>query len=69
MFVLLFFGALVGNIVSPKGSCSSTNPPGSPSPDEDIDDKPAIVDMGGAFLFREVGEDVSICGANIMSSG
>ena len=69
VFVLLFFGAAVGEIVSTKGSFNSPKPPGSPSPVDDIDDNPPILDMAGAFLFLEAGDVDSSCGANNISSG
>lgn len=68
VLVLLFFGAVVGEIVSTKGSCNSPKPPGSPSPGG-IDDKPPILDMPGAFLFLDAGEVASSCGASNSSSG
>lgn len=67
VFVLLFLGAVIGDMVSPMGSIGSTKPPGSPIPVEGSD-SPAIDCMIGALRFR-VGDVVPDWGASNNSSG
>lgn len=70
MLVRLFFGAVVGEMVSTNDSFSSPKPPGSPSPVGGIEVNPGMLDMLGAFRFLDVGDVVSNCwGGNISSGG